>query len=378
MAGKRRSSWLTYGTSALGVLVLAALIASVFLIEWRGAPPDPPETIRPLKTVTVGGPTVTVRSYPARVRARKEVTLAFQVPGVIEELPVTRGMRVSESETLAQLDLRDFETRRDARRAEHELADQELAAAQRVFDQGAMSQREIERIRTQAELARAERRLAEKALEDATLRAPFDGLVADIFVDQHENVSAGRRILRLQDVSVVRVEVNVHEERIARAQRDDRQYRHTVRFDFLPQEEFEAELVEFTTEATEATQTFSAIFALPPPDNMNVLPGMTATVWEYRQVDPDASAGAVFVPVESVLTDEEGATYVWIVEQTDDAADVATVRRARVEAGEVLGATLMIREGLNHGERIAAAGVHQLRNGQRVRPITISGPGMTQ
>lgn len=369
-SGRRRIVGVVVG----GGLALAAA-ASVFLLDWRGEPPAPEVLVRPLKTLVVGPPGETLRSYPALVRSRQEVTRAFQVPGVLIELPAVRGLAVNQGDLLARLDLRDFESRLAAARARHEQTINEFESARRIFEQGALGQLEFTRVRTAVDLASAERDIAAKALEDATMLAPFDGIVADVFVDNHENVAVGRPILRLQDTSRVRVQVNVPEERIAHGRRVDERFRHRVRFDFLPDRAFDAELVEITTQASAATQTFLAIFELEQPEGVSVLPGMTATLLEYIAAPP-ASSDEVYVPVELVVTEPDGGRAVWVVQGDGDGGGrEATVRRTAVEVGELLTDVVAVRSGLTAGQRIAAAGVHQLADGQRVTLLGDEGEG---
>jgi multidrug efflux pump subunit AcrA (membrane-fusion protein) len=54
------------------------------------------EPVRPVKTMiaTAGGQTQ-MQSFPGRVEASQTAELAFQVPGLLIELPVKEGQRVS-------------------------------------------------------------------------------------------------------------------------------------------------------------------------------------------------------------------------------------------------------------------------------------------
>lgn len=372
MSTKRKSGSRVIATVVGGVLCVGA-IASVFLIDWERTADEHQEPIRPLKTAVVGDAPPPLRTYPARVRARQEANLAFQVSGVLQQFPATRGLRVAQGDLIAQLDLRDFQSRLAAQVAQHEQTINEFQSAERAFEQGAMNQLEFTRFRTAVDLALAERELAEKALEDATLLAPFEGIVSDVFVEGFENISVGQRVVRLQDSSKTRVDVNVPEERIVFARRDGDIFRHTVRFDFIPQTEFEATLVEFTTEAAPTTQTFMAIFELEPPESATILPGMTATLIERVRTDLPDGQRVVYIPTSAVATDSFGNHTVWVVEPQGDQS--ATVRRVSIEAEKLYDDTLIVRSGLEAGQRIATAGVHQLREGQLVRLLSDDASG---
>lgn len=351
----------------VGLVLIAAGIAAVVLIDWRPEREEPPEPVRPLKTLVVGDRMPAMRSYPARVRAQQEVTLAFQVQGVIHDLPIWRGKPVERGHLLAELDLRDFDARLSFAQARFDQVTAEFDAARQAFDLGGLNMLEFTRARTAVQLADAELQLALKAIEDATMLAPFGGLVAEVFVDAFENVQVGQPILRLQDSAVIRVEVNVHQERVAFGRQLTDAFRFAVRFDFLPDREYEATLFEYTTEAAATTQTFRAIFELKPPQDVTVFPGMTATVLEYARPESEAVSSQVYLPVEAVAIDNFGEHVVWLVEGQPDGT--AIVRRRVVQAGEVAEGTIVITSGVTAGQTLAAAGVHHLSDGQRVRPI---------
>jgi len=219
----------------------------------------------------------------------------------------------------------------------------------------------------------AERDIAEKSLEDATLRAPFDGMLSDVFVDQFQKVAPGTIVARLQGGDGVRVEINVDAGRVALARRMNEQVRHVVRFDFLPEREFDATLAEFTTEADANTQTFRAFFQIEPPTDVVILPGMTATVIEIAKDAIDLAPG-VTVPLDAVVFDGSGGQpFVWKVSDEGDRG-TATVARTPITVAEVASDRVRIANGLAEGTRVAAAGVHHLKDGQRVRPVSSASP----
>ncbi|HMN95016.1 MAG TPA: efflux RND transporter periplasmic adaptor subunit [Phycisphaerales bacterium] len=360
----------------IGLALAGGAIWSVFFIEWRTPLAAPEPTIRPVKTTVVAGRPTIERTFPARVRATNEVTISFQVPGTIQELPVIRGQRVAEGELLAQLDQRDFESRVASARAQSTQLAEEFGAVSRAAERGAATPIEVIRFRAAAERAESELEIAEKALEDTTLTAPFAGVVADLFVDRFQKVSVGTRVLRLHGSDPVRVEINVDAARVALNRTFEGAVEHSVRFDFLPDRRYAARLVEFTTEADRTTQTFLAIFEIDMPADVVVLPGMSATLAERFTGEKPGTSRDVAVPIESVSLDGAGTAFVWVVGAT--AADgTATVQRRDVELGEAVADAIVIRQGLAPGEQIVVAGARELEEGRRVRPGAASLPART-
>ena len=356
----------------VGLALAATAIYSVFFIDWSRPPKEPQAVVRPLRVHTVGDRGQLVRTLPARVRATTEVTLSFQVPGVVQELAVVRGQHVARGDLLAQLDQRDFQSRLNAAQVQLAQLETELGAVTRAYQNGAATTIEVARFRSSVDRARTDVELADKALEDTTVRAPFDGVVADVFIDRFQKVGVGLPILRMQGRASVRVEVNVDPARVALSPRTSMDATFAVRFDFLPEQEFEAQLVEFTSEADPRTQTFLAIFELTAPEDTLILPGMPATLVERRPGPPTDDPGSLSVPLEALGFDGTGAGFVWVVK--DGSGGEATVHRTNVDVGETLDDTIVITRGVNAGTRIARAGVQELTDGQRVRPVDDSGP----
>ncbi|MCA9285017.1 MAG: efflux RND transporter periplasmic adaptor subunit [Phycisphaerales bacterium] len=354
----------------VGLALAGGAIYAVFFVDWRPEPEPPAPMVRPVRTITVGEVDEFVRRYPARVRASSEVTLAFQVPGVIQILPMVRGASVRAGDTLAQLDQRDFTSRLTAARVQYDQLRSELAAVTDAFEAKAATALELARFQASTDRARTEVELAEKALEDTTLVAPFDGVIADLFVDQFQKVGVGVPILRLQGRSSVRIQVNVDPARMAMNSKVGEGSSFAVRFDFLPDHAFDARLVEFTTEADPRTQTFLAIFEIDSIPGVSILAGMPATLVEHRTL---GAGGAMRVPVQAIDTDGLGASFAWVV--SPEPGGEATVHRQAVRLGSPLDDSVEVLDGLDVGRVIVAAGLGELRDGQRVRPIPRAGEG---
>ncbi len=70
------------------------------------------EVIRPVKTmVLAAGEDTRTRLFPGRVEASRRVELAFQVSGILSELPVKEGQKIEKGELIARLRLDEFQAR---------------------------------------------------------------------------------------------------------------------------------------------------------------------------------------------------------------------------------------------------------------------------
>jgi len=147
------------------------------------------------------------RQFFGRIAARDTVDLAFEVGGTLTVLEALEGTTVAVGVTLAALDQGPFE--RTVERAELELerAIGDLERAETLATRNVTSEANAENAETARDLADVQLRDARAALADATITAPFDALIADRLASNHTSIDPGEPIVRLHDMSEIRVEV---------------------------------------------------------------------------------------------------------------------------------------------------------------------------
>lgn len=352
----------------IGLLLVIGGIVCVVFIKRKQAIPEESGLIRPLKTFVVGSDfAMSGRKYPGKVSADQSVDLAFQVDGPLIEFPVKNGDEVVKGQVLGKLDPRDYEKALASAKSENEKAKTQLGRIQKAYKSGAVSGTDLTNAETAFETTQAAMETAQKALDDTVLIAKFDGTIANTFVDQFENIKAKQPILTLQDASSVEIEVNVPEARVAIAEvgKERYKFRFVATFDFLPNREFDVEVEKFNPDADPVTQTYLVTFMMPAPKDVTILPGMTATISEYEKVKKQATSDGFPVPVNAVPIDEQGKYYVWKAKAAPD-GKTYTVHKTIVKVGKLSQGSITITEGLSKGDKIAAAGVNFLQEGQQV------------
>ena len=362
MSAKPKSSRLL--GVVIGTLLIGGGIYTVFFVDWQKEVVEEAQPVRPLKMIQVGETSLpAVREYPGKVTAKDTVELAFQVEGQIIELPILNGQEVKKDDLLAKLDERDYKNRHNAAQAQFEQTKVQFERIQKASETGAVSQTDLTNAKAAFENAQANLEIAKKALEDTVLRAPYDAVISNTFVENFQDV-------RVQNIQSIEVEVSVPQERILKAKGDRGKFRFTAVFDSLPDTAFDVEIREYTTEADPLTQTYTATFTMPPQEKLIILPGMTATVREHPIAGAFPASDRLLVPIDAVPVDGQGQYYVWKVKDADGAL---TVQRQNVTVAEAMGDDVEILTGLSKGDRIAAQGVHLLQEGQQVREYATTG-----
>ena len=402
--------------------------AALVLTACSRPPEVATELVRPVRTLVVaGGEDTGNRTFPGRVDASKQVELTFQVPGLLVDLPVREGQRVAQGDLVARLRPDEFQARLDAlqgqlararadlqglqagARPEEQLrleaqlrsADATLAnarvdldratqllrsqtisrlefdradtafrvalenrqAARASLDQS-LTGREEDILAKQSEVAGLEARVVEAGIQlaDTALTAPYAGVIARRFVEQGQSIRAKQPVVKFQDVEEIEIAVDVPESVMASALRTADITGLTAEFSAAPGRNFPVQVREIAQRADPVTQTFNVRATMQAPSDLNLLPGMTATVtMNYRRaavLGPNIS-----VPVSAVVQDSKGESIVWSI------GPDGTVSARAVRTGAISGGLIEITEGLQPGDRIAAAGASHLREGMKVRDL---------
>jgi multidrug efflux pump subunit AcrA (membrane-fusion protein) len=207
----------------------------------------------------------------------------------------------------------------------------------------------------------AQIKIARDSLADASLTAPFDGIIARRDIENFSNVSAGQSIALLQRLEVVHLAFDIPSQNVTELTRNGAENIETIAvFDTLDGLEFATELVEFSVQADGATQTYRGRVSVEVPEGAVILPGMVASVISSTE----GAAVQVSAPLSAIAAKPDGSPFVWVVDDSGKAS-------ARdVVLGEASGAGVVVNEGLSDGDTIVSAGVSEIIEGMTIRPIT--------
>lgn len=343
-------------------LTLCLSAALVFAGCQEPPAPVPQDIARPAEILEVGSASIeSGLSFPGRVRAMQRAELAFKVPGQIVEFPVREGEAMPAGSLVARLDPAAYETRLAAARAEFEKARTDFERAQAIWDKSqAVPRAEVDARRTAMEVARSTYAAARKEFEDTRLAAPFDGVIARRYVENFQNVQANEPVASLQSTEHLEIVIHVPE-RVVRG--EPKRAAGYARFEDLPGLRLPVTLKSFATEADAQTQTYEVVLELTRPQDVTILPGMSAEVLPQTAAE-GAGRTQVLIPLKAVSATADGAPSVWVVDPA-----TSRVQRRVIEAGEVQGSDIVVLAGLEPGERIVTAGVGHLREGMRVHPL---------
>jgi len=343
--------------------------------------PLTPVRIAEVQTITTGSET----RYSANIVADAQVDLAFKSGGYVQSLRQVRGadrrMRsvdtgdwVSRGTVLAVVRQQDYSDRREQARAQ-------LARAQADYDHSKLSfertsnlystqsatKPEYDQAKLQydsaiAALGNAKASLAEAqtALDDSSLRAPFDGWIIKRSVDVGALVGPSVAGFTIADTRSVRAVFGVPDNAIGRIKLGQRQ---TIITDVSP-DEFVGRVNAISPAADPKSRVYSVEVTIPNPRNQ-LKSGMIASLALGGEILPTT---VLAVPLSAVIRDPQNPQGFSVL-IAEGNLDPVTVRSRTVELGDAYGNMIQVLGGVKAGERVVTAGSTLVKSGEQVRVI---------
>jgi multidrug efflux system membrane fusion protein len=374
-----RKFQLNSATLGLIVAVLAAIAATACSRAESEPRPLTPVRLAQVQSISTGSET----RYSANIVPNAQVDLAFKSGGYVVSIRQVQGADgrlrsidtgdwVSRGTVLAVVRQQDYTDRR-------EQAQAQLARAQADFDHAKVSfdrtsnlyssqsatKPEFDQAKAQydssiASLNNAKASLAEAqtALDDSSLRAPFDGWVIKRSVDVGALVGPTGAAFTIADTRSVRAVFGVPDNAMARIKLGQRQ---TITTDSFP-DEFSGRVSAISPAADPKSRVYSVEVTIPNPRNQ-LKSGMIASLALGGEILPTS---VLAVPLSAVIRDPQNPQG-FAVLIAEGPGDPITVRSRNVELGDAYGNMIQVFSGLNTGERVVTAGSTLVRSGDKVR-----------
>jgi len=171
---------------------------------------EPTQIVRPVNIETVVSQGALMqRNFAGRVEAVSTVNVSFQVAGHLTKLSVKEGDVVSKGDLLAQLDRRDFELSVQHAKAQHHQNKLDVTRNRNLYTSRSLSKAELDRYETAYKLSQVALETAQRNLSYTRIVAPFDALISQRLIDNFTNISAHQSIVRLQELTELRVKIDI-------------------------------------------------------------------------------------------------------------------------------------------------------------------------
>lgn len=285
--------------------------------------------------------------------AEESVIIRPEIDGRIVGLHFQEGQAISAGARLVTIDPTEYEAQAAAQRADLKTEEQRLARTKDLYEQKFISKDALDVqvgnvARLKAHVDEAESRLAK-----TVIRAPFSGILGLRQVSPGAYVKAGSDIVRLENVSSIKVDFSIPETYLAKV-RPNQEI--VVRLDAYPDEQFKGRVYAVEPVVDERTRTI-AMRARIPNKGFKLKPGMFVRV----AVTLDSRPNAVVVP-EQAIWPQGKDSYVYRV--VDGKAALT-----KVEIGNRAPGSVEILKGLAANDVVVTDGQIKLKDGAPVSVI---------
>lgn len=310
-----------------------------------------------------------VRRFPGRINAAQVADLGFQVNGEIESVLVEVGDRVEKDQALARLDPERLELRRkelEAARAEASASlirsEALLRRTRDLLNNEYVTQQDLDNATAERDGLRARVRQLDQSIEnanvnlgDATLKAPFRGVIVGRYLDAGATVSAGQPVVRLNEKAGVEALIGVPA-RFARNIVIGDSFEITSK-DLASS----ARVLGIGDEVELATQTVA--IRLQILDDPGFIPGGLVRL----QLEEERRTKGAWAPALALTESLRGLWSVYVVENIENG--VGVIARKDVEVIHIGNQQIYIRGTVEEGDQVVASAPFRFVPGQRVRIV---------
>jgi membrane fusion protein (multidrug efflux system) len=342
------------------LLLLTAMFGGIFGWKYFSGQKMAAMMAKPPPPATIASAEVRVETWQpylhavGSVEATQGVSVTTEVPGQVREIFAQSGQHVEAGDVILHLDDSVDRAELEGLIAQHSLAKLQFERARKLLKDRSVSQSDYDQSRAQMDSAAATVASKRAVIDKKVIRAPFGGQLGIVEVNLGEYLSPGATIAPLQALDPVFVDYTLPERHFA-----DVKVGQVVKVQVqaYPDKTFEGLIQAINPGIDEGTRSLRLRAMLDNPDHL-LRPGMFA---EVRTVLP-AREGVLTLPRTSITYNPYGES-VFIIQDEDG---VTLVQRRPVKTGEVREGRVEIREGLQAGQQVVAAGQNKLRNGQPV------------
>lgn len=292
----------------------------------------------------------------ASVEAVREAMISPEANGQIKEIPVVKGQQVRRGQVLARLNTSVIESNIEEVKTSLQLAETVYNRQKRLWEQEIGSEIQYLEARNNYQSMQSRLQTLESQLDMSIIRAPFDGLIDEIFAKEGEMAMPGSMIMQMLNLDQLFVNADVSESFLPAVNPNDKVI---LRFPAFPGYEERVPIHRLGNVINPENRTFRLQLRIDNPDR-NFKPNMTAGI----SIKSFSTDSAIVVPSIFIKQDVQGQ-YVYVARENNDGDLVA--RKIYVERGLSGEGQTMIKYGLNPGDLLINRGHNRVSEGTLVR-----------
>lgn len=291
------------------------------------------------------------KNYVGTAEASKTAVLSCSYSGTLRELRAGIGDIVKKGDTIAVIESQNVISAKQMADAVLMQAEDGYQRLSQVYESGSVAEVKMVEVQTQLSRARASAQAAQKALDDCTVKAPFDGVIGEVFAEEGVEMNAIQPLARLMDISSVEISFSVPEKEIGTVAPGEK---FTVEVPALGGKTFTGTVISKGISASRLSHSYECKLS-PSVKVTGLMPGMVCKV---SKASDDGEK--IIIPASVVRIDGKGR-YVWTVNGEN------TVEKRYIAVSGFSGKGIVVESGLGEGEKIITEGTQKVSSGMKVK-----------
>ncbi len=295
--------------------------------------------------------------YPATVVALNQVEIRPEVSGYLTDIYFKDGQHVTKGMKLYGIEQQQYKAAYDVAKANLSKAQQDYNRYKDLAKDSAVATQVLEHAYADLKAAESNLSAVETNLNHSIIYAPFNGTIGISQVKLGSAVSAGQTLMNtISSDNPIAVDFAVDEKLISRF--SDLLNKKTNSKDstftlILPDQsiyQYNGKILLMDRAVDPQTGTIVTRVEFPNPENY-LKPGLTC---EIRVLNNNSSK-SIIIPYKAVVI-EMGENFVFVINNKK-------VEQRKIEIGRTINDMVIVKNGLNPGEKIVTEGVQKLRDG---------------
>ncbi|PID67545.1 MAG: efflux transporter periplasmic adaptor subunit [Flavobacteriia bacterium] len=292
-------------------------------------------------------------SIQGKVSSDQNLVLTPEMGGAITGILVREGQRVSAGQHLVQFDNQTIVNKINELKVQLALATTTFERQERLWSQQIGSEMQYLQAKSQKEALENALKSLNSQLEKLTLKAPYSGVIDEVFAKKGEMAGSSTPILRLVNLSKMYVESEVPETYLTAIKR-----RTPVIINFNAiGKEVHAKINEVGSYINPENRSFKIKVNLNNRDR-DLKPNLLADL----KIN-DFSTEGIVLPKQIIQMDQEGQAYVFKVVNNDGKT---SVEKTLLELGEEYNNNVLVTSGLTVGNTLVAEGGRFLKDHDQI------------
>ncbi len=295
------------------------------------------------------------------VKTKQNVLVYPEVPGILKEVFVKEGDKVTKGQIIAKIDDGGVAQQLAQMKASAELSKTTFERQKRLWDQKIGSEIQYLQAKTNYLTQKNAVEQMEIQLEKSNVIAPFDGVIDDVIKEAGTVIAPGQgsEIFRVVNLGNMYIETDVPETYVSSVKKG---VDVEVFFPIL-NKKMNAVIKQAGNFINPANRTFK-IQVDVNNSNGSIKPNLTSKL----KINDYTNQKAIVIPLSIISENANGDQYVYVVEKIQKSGDKTqgTAKKVFIITGKTQGDVVEVLKGLSNGSKVVGEGARSVKDGQLV------------